>query len=199
MPLNFWRKIIWSDESKFELINSKRRQHVWKKRKEGLTKDNIAVTVKHSPSVMLWGCVSASGVGNLAEISTKMDAKLYVDIINNNLIASAERMGIKDNFIFQSDNDPKHTSRLANKWFTENKVERLEWSPQSPDLNIIEHLWDELDRSVAKSRRKSIAEFRKALYECWEQIGKEVIDKLIESVPKRLQAVIDANGFNTKY
>jgi hypothetical protein len=89
---------------------------------------------------MLWGCVSASRVSNLAEISTKMDTKLYVDIINNNLIASAERMGIKDNFISQSDSDPKHTSRLANKWFTENKVERLEWSPQSPDLNIIEHL-----------------------------------------------------------
>jgi hypothetical protein len=55
MPSNFCRKIIWSDKSKFELINSKRRQNVWKKRKDGLIKDNIAVTVKHSLSVMLWG------------------------------------------------------------------------------------------------------------------------------------------------
>ncbi len=89
--------------------------------------------------------------------------------------------------------------RLANKLFDENKVERFEWPPQSPDLNIIEHLWEELDRSVAKYRRKSIAEFRKGLYESWEQIGKELIDKLIESVMKRLKAVIDANGLNTKY
>jgi hypothetical protein len=78
----------------------------------------------------------------------------------------ASLKGIKDN-----DNDPKHTSRLANKWFTENKVENSN-GPLSPDLDTIEHLWDELDRSVAKFCRKSIAEFRKGLYECWEQIGK---------------------------
>lgn len=172
---------------------------MWKKRKEGLNKNNIAVTVKYSPSVMVWGCVSASGVGNLVEINTKMDAKLYVKIIENNLYDSAERMGIRDNFVFQSDNDPKHTSRLAKNWFSENQVEQIEWPPQSPDLNIIEHLWDELDRAVPQSERKSIAGFKKALFESWEQIGHEVIDRLIKSIPKRLEEVIKANGGNTNY
>jgi transposase len=41
MPPAFWNKIIWSDESKFELINSKRRTRVWKRRKEGLIKKTI--------------------------------------------------------------------------------------------------------------------------------------------------------------
>jgi hypothetical protein len=172
---------------------------VWKKRKKGLNKENIAVTVKYPPSVMVWGCVSASGIGNLVEINAKMDAKHYIEIINSNLYASAERMGIRDNFIFQSDNDPKHTSRLAKSWFTENGVEQIEWSPQSQDLNIIENLWDELDRSIPQSDRKSIAGFKKALFKSWEQIGQEVIDRLIRSIPKRLEEVIKANGGNTNY
>ncbi len=148
---------------------------------------------------MVWGCVSTSGIGNLVEINTKMDAKHYVEIINSNLYANAERMGIRDNFIFQSDNDPKHTSRLAKNWFTENEVEQIEWPPQSPDLNIIESLWDELDRSIPQSDRKSIACFKKALFKSWEEIGQEVIDRLIRSIPKRLEEVIKANGGNTNY
>jgi hypothetical protein len=160
MPLNFWRKIIWSEESKFELINSKSCQHVWRKRKEGLTKDNIAVTVK--PFCNAWWCVLASGVGNLPEISEKMDAKLYVDIINNNLIVSAERMGIKTT-LFSSQIVTQNIHRVWRISGLPKKVERLEWPPQSPGLNIIKHLSDEFDRSVAKSRRKSIAEFRKGL------------------------------------
>src|SRR5882724_4528302 len=36
MPLSFWRKVLWSDESKFELIHSKRRVMCWKKKGEGL-------------------------------------------------------------------------------------------------------------------------------------------------------------------
>jgi hypothetical protein len=75
----------------------------------------------------------------------------------------------------------------------------LEWPAQSPDLNIIEHLWDHLDRSVPISGRKSFATFKNALFKTWNEIGSEVIQKLITSVPKRLQAVIDAKGFNTKY
>jgi len=199
MPPIFWRKIIWSDESKFEFVNSKRRVKVWKIRGEGLNSENVVPTTKHSKSVMVWGCVSSSGVGKLVEITSKMDAKTYVNILENNLMASANQMKIQDNFVFQLDNDPKHTSKLAKKWFAENQINLLEWIAQSPDLNIIEHLWDHLDRSVPTSSRKSFATFKNALFKAWDEIGPQVIDSLVASVPKRLQAVIHAKGFNTKY
>jgi hypothetical protein len=83
MPPAFWNKIIWSDEWKFDLIKSKRRTRVCKKRKEELNKDNFSATVKYPPSVMVWGCVSASGIGNLVEINTIIDTKHYVEIINS--------------------------------------------------------------------------------------------------------------------
>jgi len=107
-------------------------------------------------------------------------------------------MKIQDNLIFQSDNDPKHTSKLAKKWLVENQINLFEWTAQSPDLNIIEHLWEHLDR-LPISSRKSFATFKNALFKAWGEIGSEVIEKLVESMPKRFQAVIDAKGFNTKY
>ena len=71
--------------------------------------------MKHCPSVMVWGCFSALGLGNLVEITTTMDQKLYMKILEDNLECSADLMEIKIDFIFQQNNDPKHTALAIRK------------------------------------------------------------------------------------
>lgn len=74
--------------------------------------------------------------------------------------------------------------------------------PQSPDLNPIEHLWDELDRKVPKSKRRSLKEYRAALFEEWVKIEPDILITLVDSIttsPQRLEAVIKANGGPTRY
>ncbi|KAH8338802.1 hypothetical protein KR067_010016, partial [Drosophila pandora] len=68
-------------------------------------------TVKHGGSgVMVWGCMAASGVGNLTFIETIMDQAGYIKILKDNLFESAEKLGLESEYWFQQDNDPKHTA-----------------------------------------------------------------------------------------
>ena len=80
-PLSFWKKIIWSDENKFELLNKQKEDT-----NEALKKQYLLPTVKYrGRSIMVWGCFSWHGVENLAPIHEIMTADKYVDILTENL------------------------------------------------------------------------------------------------------------------
>ena len=66
-----------------------------------------------------------------------MNAAKYREILEDNLIQSARELRLGRRFIFQQDNDPKHTSKATQKWFRDNEFNVLEWPSKSPDLNPI--------------------------------------------------------------
>lgn len=101
---------------------------------------------------MFWGCISTNGVGALYVINGIMDQHVNIDILKNNLCASANKLGLGSSFVFQYDNDLKHSAVRTKEWLLYNAPRQLKTPPQSPDLNPIEHLWDELNQRV-KARR----------------------------------------------
>jgi hypothetical protein len=77
---------------------------------------------------MVWGCMTVYGVGNLVRIYGNMDSKQYCKILDENLAASVEIYGDSlEEFVFQHDNDPKHTSHLAREWLSDQEIEVLDW------------------------------------------------------------------------
>jgi hypothetical protein len=151
---------------------------------------------------MVWGCVTAKGVGRLCHIDGQMTAAKYTEILNDGLLGTLGNYNIPTKqFIFQQDNDPKHTSRLAKACFSDHTVQVLPWPASSPDLNIIKNLWEYLDCWVHSRDILpwNTEELWLALKEEWESIEQSVIDQLYESLPDRVEAVIAAKGGNTKY
>uniref|UniRef100_A0A8C4SV48 Transposase n=1 Tax=Erpetoichthys calabaricus TaxID=27687 RepID=A0A8C4SV48_ERPCA len=97
------------------------RRHVWRKPGTAHHQANTIPTVKHGGgSIMLWGCFSAAGTGRLVRIKGKMTAAMYRDILDENLLQSALDLRLGRRFIFQQDNDPKHTAKISKKWLQDN-------------------------------------------------------------------------------
>ncbi len=128
-----------------------------------------------------------------------MNAEVYIDILARNLKPSARKLKLGPKFTFMQDNDPKHTSRKAKDFFKKNKVKVLDWPAQSPDLNPIEHLWDVLKRRLRETRSSNVRELKAKVCEVWDGIAPEVTRNLVNSLPRRLEAIIAARGGPTKY
>ena len=78
-------------------------------------------------------------------------------------------------------------------------MEVLEWPAQSPDLNPIEHLWAILDRKIGDRSLRKKEELKEAVTAAWAKITPEETKSLVESMPRRCEAVIQAKGGPTKY
>ena len=104
---------------------------------------NTLPAVKHrGGSIMLWGdwCTSQNRWHH--------EEENYVDMLKQPLKTSVRKLKLGCKF----DNDPKHTSKIVEKWLKDKKVKVLEWPLQSTDLNPIEHLLTQLKKTEKASK-----------------------------------------------
>ncbi|GFW66618.1 transposable element Tcb1 transposase [Trichonephila clavipes] len=150
---------------------------------------------------MVWECFSWFGLRPLVPVIGNMNSEMYVDILDNAALPTPWQYFGEGPFLFQQNNCSIHTSRLAQTWFDEMGVQKLDWPSQSPDLNPIEHLWDELERKLRSqpNRPSSLQALTSAVMEAWRAIPMVTYQKLVESLPKRVLAVIHAKGGPTSY
>ncbi|KAI3371324.1 hypothetical protein L3Q82_023941 [Scortum barcoo] len=112
-------------------------------------------------------------LGRLVRIEGKMNAAMYRDILDENLLQSALDLRLGRRFIFQQDNDPKHTAKITKEWLQDNSVNVLEWPSQSPDLNLIEHLWRDLKMAVHRRFPSNLVELERCCKEEWVKLPKD--------------------------
>lgn len=147
--------------------------------------------VKHGGGgVMVWGCMAASSEGKLVFIDGIMDHWYYINLLKLNLRPSAEKLGLADKFQFCQDNDPKHSALNTKLWLLYNCPKIIKTSPQSLELNPIEHFWCHLEKKIRSQEFTNINRMKEILQEEWNKIDLDYTNNLVKSLQDRLKEVI---------
>jgi len=115
------------------------------------------------------------------------------------MVPSAKALFPDGSWIFQQDNDPKHTAKKVQNYLATKGFQVLSWPAQSPDLNPIENLWSHLDWRMKGRRPNSEAELMQIIQDEWTKIPTSYLHELVSSMSRRCQAVIDSDNYATKY
>lgn len=91
---------------------------VWRRKGEA---DNPKNTPPQS-SMAGPSCFGAKGTGNLVKVDGTMKKEDYCKTVEENVKQPAENIDLVQQWTFQEDNDPKHTSKMAKKRFKDNDV-----------------------------------------------------------------------------
>lgn len=94
------------------------------------------------------------------------------------------------------------------EWLAEQRFQVLDWPPYSPDLNPIENLWSLLKEEILKrypelatmpKNNQAMQRLCKAATAVWLDFGLDLVNSLIDSMPRRIEAARQAKGWYTKY
>ena len=189
-----WSQVIFTDEASFHARVPPRR--VWSK--IGIKK--IFRTVKHPVKVHVWGCLSAKGFGKLHIFTGILTGTRMCKIYQHSLLPSVATLVPKNSdWVLQEDNDPKHTSKVASRWKSENGVCRMSWPAMSPDTNPIESVWAILKSRVASKNPTNLQSLIHCIRKEWKRLPKEYAEKLVYGMLNRVQTLINEAGDYTRY
>jgi len=197
--MNFWRHVIFMDETFVRLHPKDSRERVWRQEGERIDPQHLVPSIKYGGGgVMFWGCVSWAGVGPLVYIDERLDGDLYGQILMDNIPQVKDVLGIRAAYIVEDGARIHSTPEVLDiKEFL--NLRDLNLPPYSPDLNVIESAWNILKMRITERGPETLEELVAVALEEWDQITLEEIRNLFYSMPHRLSDVIDRGGGHTKY
>ena len=155
---------------------------------------------KHPLKIMIWGCFSANGVCRIKVIEGSMNSNEYINTLETKMVPSVHHLFPDGQYTFQDDGAPCHRSKIVQEWHCANKTNLLDWPGNSPDINPIENLWAIVKAKVRYKMPTGKKSLLSAIIQCWHhEISPELCMKLVDSLPRPINALISSKGGHTKY
>ncbi|KAK3519768.1 hypothetical protein QTP70_003892 [Hemibagrus guttatus] len=184
-----WKKVAWSDESRFLLHPVDGRVHVRVLPGEHMTPGcTMGRRRAGGGSVLLWAMFCWETLGPAIHVDVTLTRSTYLSIVADHVHPFMETLFPDGCGLFQQDNALCHKAEMVQEWFDDhnNQFEVLTPPPNSPDLNPIQHLWDVLDKQVP-----SMEALKDLTY--WCQILQHTFRDLVESMPRQKKMTPEAN------
>ena len=212
--LDEWRRVIFSDEMGMQTGANQKAVYVWRYPEEEYLEDCCGATVIPGfQKIKVWGAMRYGALSELVvmpekEGQGKLNAVEYTAIIlDGELLDFWMRSMEEEGYVLvMEDGAPYHKGAASLRRKEYEKMGWIGWGPgtwpsNSPDLNPIENLWHVLRSNIRKRKRqpRTAEELALALQEEWKKLDMKVVQALIDSMPRRMQAVIDAKGGCTHY
>lgn len=196
-----WFKILWTDETWVQPGKHKKIR-ITRRRGEALHRDCIEPKVQRKIGWMFWGSISGLYGKGPHVFWEKNWGKITSASYREHIVSLLEGYIGQTGLTPMQDNAKPHAAKATLEDMNRRGLIPIFWPANSPDLNPIETLWDRMKDYIQDKYpeiHRSYADLRVAVLEAWESISQEEVIDLIKSMPDRCQAVIDADGWHTKY
>ena len=188
-----WSKVIWSDESHFELFNRKSRTFVRRKPNENEMPFCFVPRIqKGGGCISVSGCITSAGVDPLVFYNGRSYVQLIGDVLS--AFINSQFGSNPGGFWYMQDNARTHVPVFAKKFFEKNKIPLLNWPPASRDLNPIENLWDLIDDQLRTMSPKNLMQLKHMIEQIWVNFQPSTCKGLVDSMPRRLQQCLIIHG-----
>ena len=180
-----WRRVHWSDESRFLLRPSDGRARVWRQRNASFQDNHMLGTTAFGGwGVTVWSCFSFDCKLDLYVLDDNLTCQKYRDnVLAPRVVPHFDNHALADRPVFMDDNARPHRARIVQHFLQQEAVQTIPWPAMSPDMNPIEHVWDFIGRKINQRNPKcqNIDELRTAILQAWQQFPNNGLDVVCEA------------------
>jgi transposase len=172
-----------------------------------LQPENLQHKYSKLPAWMFWGTIVRGTKGPYVFIEKEWGS-VNSEVYNTHVLSLVQEYCTQNpGCIFMQDNAPAHRSLETRINLLERDIHWIPWPPYSPDLNLIEHVWNWMKnwiqehywRTKYNASKLRPTQLKQIILEAWNAVPDSYIERLYNSWWERCQAVIDANGGPTQY
>lgn len=193
-----WTKTIFTDEKRFN-ADGPDSWCSWMRKDSRIVRNRRQ---QGGPSIQVWGMIMPGPLLVVIELPPRGGSAEFMEFIEARVLPTIRSI-FGDDFIFQQDNCSTHVSVYSSDRFAELGVELLAWPSRSPDLNIIENCWSVIAHEVYDGRQfASEKDLWPAIDRAVSHINahkQDALQKLFDSIPRRLLDCVDRKGDLTDY